>query len=139
QVCVAATVALTFWLLIEVATFASKNPIPPRVEERNMFYLAPLFVIALLVWIDQGLPRRHVAAAVAAVVAAALPGVLPYSTLIGVPATSDELALSIWWRLQDNTIGLSRVAMWAVVVSIVAALLFLLVPRRLAVFLPAVV
>jgi len=139
QAFVAASVALSLWLLVEVAAFASKNPIPPRVEERNMFYLAPLFVIALLVWIDQGLPRRHVAAGVAAVIAAALPGVLPYSTLIGVPAESDELALSLWWRLQDSTIALSSVATWAVVASVVLALLFLLVPRRLAVVLPLAV
>jgi hypothetical protein len=139
QAFVAASVALSVWLLLEVAAFASKNPIPPRVEERNMFYLAPLFVIALLVWIDAGMPRRHVAAGAAAVIAAALPGVLPYSTLIGVPAAADTLALSIWWRLQDHTISLDHVATWAVVCSIVAALLFLLVPRRLAWVLPAVV
>ncbi len=139
QAFVVAAVALSVWLLVEVAAFASKNPVPPRVEERNMFYLAPLFLIALLVWIDAGLPRRHMAVGVAAVIAAALPGVLPYSTLIGVPATSDELALSIWWRLQDNTIALTHVATWAVVASIVAALLFLLVPRRLAALLPAAV
>ena len=114
---VAASLALSLWLLVEVAAFASRNPVPPRVEERNMFYLAPLFVIALLVWIDQGMPRRHVGAGVAAVIAAALPGVLPYSTLIGVPAESDELALSIWWRLQDHTIGISHVATWAAFVA----------------------
>ncbi len=139
QAFVAASIALSAWLLVEVAAFASRNPIPPRVEERNMFYLAPLFLIALLVWIDAGMLRRHVAAGVAAVLAAALPGVLPYSTLIGVSATSDELALSIWWRLQDHTIALSHVATWAVVVSIVAALLFLLVPHRFAALLAAVV
>lgn len=139
QAFVAASVALSLWLLVEVAAFASKNPSPPRVEERNMFYLAPLFVIALLVWIDAGVPRRHVAAGAAAVIAAALPGVLPYSTLIGVPAASDTLALSLWWRLQDHTIALDHMAMWAVLCSIVAALLFLLVPRRLAALLPIAV
>ena len=139
QAFVAAAVALSVWLLVEVAAFASKNPIPPRVEERNMFYLAPLFLIALLVWIDSGMPRRHVAVGVAAVVAAALPGVLPYSSLIGAPAESDELSLLMWWRLQDNTIATSQVATWAVVASILAALLFLLVPRKLAALLPAAV
>lgn len=104
-----------------------------------MFYLAPLFVIALLVWIDAGLPRPRVVAVVAAAVAAALPAALPYSTLIGVPATADELALSIWWRLQDHTIAGSQVAMWAVLCSVVATLLFLLVPPRAAWVLPVAV
>jgi 4-amino-4-deoxy-L-arabinose transferase-like glycosyltransferase len=139
QAFVAASAALSVWLLLEVAAFASKNPIPPRIEERNMFYIAPLFVIALLVWIDAGLPRRHVAAGAAAVIAAALPGVLPYSTVIGAQAAADTLALSMWWRLQDQTIALGHVSMWAVICSVVAALLFLLVPRRLAWLLPAAV
>jgi hypothetical protein len=139
QAFIAASIALTVWLVLEVAVFASKNPIPPRVEERNMFYVAPLFIVALLVWIELGLPRRHVAVAVAAVLAAALPGVLPYSTLIGVPAASDELALSLWWRLQDHVISLDDVAMWTVVAAIAAATLFLLVPRRFAAVLPAAV
>jgi Dolichyl-phosphate-mannose-protein mannosyltransferase len=139
QIFVAVTVALSFWLLLEVAAFASRNPIPPRVEERNMFYVAPLFVIALLVWIDQALPRPRVAAAVAAVAAVALPAFLPYSTLIGVNAQADELALSIWWRLQDNTISLSHVWVWVTVCGLVAALLFLFLPRRLAALLPITV
>lgn len=104
-----------------------------------MFYVAPLFIVALLVWIDLGLPRRHVAVAVSAVLAAALPGVLPYSTLIGVQAASDTLALSPWWRLQDHVISLDHVATWTVAASIVAATLFLLVPRRYAAVLPAAV
>jgi hypothetical protein len=139
QAFLAASLALTAFLVVEVAIFASKNPIPPRVEERNMFYVAPLFLIALLVWIDLGLPRRHIAAGVAAVVAAALPGALPFSTLIGVAAASDELALALWWRLQDHLISLDHVAMWAVIAAIVLATLFLVVPPRAAAVLPAVV
>jgi hypothetical protein len=139
QAFVAASTALSAWLILEVAAFASKNPIPPRVEERNMFYVAPLFLVALLVWIHAGMPRRQAGVAVAAVVAAALPGVLPYSTLIGTNATADTLALSIWWRLQDHTIQLEQVPMWAVICSVVAALLFLLIPRRLVALLPLAV
>ena len=62
--------------VLEVAAFASA--LSPRVQERNLFYVAPLFLIALLAWIERGMPRPPRAAAVAAVVAAALPGALPY-------------------------------------------------------------
>jgi hypothetical protein len=85
------------------------------------------------------MPRRHVSAGVAAVLAATLPAVLPYSSLIGVPATSDELALVFWWRLQDGTIPLDEVALWAAVGAVLAALAFLLVPRRFVIVLPAIV
>ena len=59
-----------------------------------MFYVAPLFLIALLAWIERG------AAAAAHVPPASPPssqprcrGVLPYRPLIGTPAESDTLAL----------------------------------------------
>jgi hypothetical protein len=45
----------------------------------------------------------------------------------------------MWWRLQDHTIRADHVALWAVTCAIIAALLFLLVPRRLAALLPLVV
>src|SRR5262249_41534805 len=48
QALVAASVALTVWLMLEVAAFASL-PSVDRVEERYVFYLAPLFLISLLV------------------------------------------------------------------------------------------
>ncbi|PWU25190.1 MAG: hypothetical protein C5B48_02540, partial [Candidatus Rokuibacteriota bacterium] len=51
----AATLAISFWLVLEVATFASEQSF--RIEERNMFYVAPLLFVALLVWIDRGVPR----------------------------------------------------------------------------------
>ena len=52
RVFVAAAVSLSFWLVLEVAAFASEQSL--RVEERNMFYVAPLFLIALLLWIERG-------------------------------------------------------------------------------------
>src|SRR5207302_1288554 len=67
----AAAVPLVAWLVLEVAAFASV--LSPRVEERNLFYVAPLFLIALLAWIDRGMPRPARAAAAAAVVAAVRP------------------------------------------------------------------
>ena len=58
--------------MLEVATFASEQPL--RVEERNMFYVAPLFLIALLLWIDRGCAAaRAPSPPVAALAAAALP------------------------------------------------------------------
>ena len=38
--------------MLEVSAFASVHQL--RVEERNTFYVVPLFLIALLVWIDRG-------------------------------------------------------------------------------------
>ena len=67
----------SFWLVLEVAAFASVQSL--RVEERNMFYVAPLFLIALLVWIERGAPRpRPVAGRWPRSPPARSRGVLPY-------------------------------------------------------------
>ncbi|TML15382.1 MAG: glycosyltransferase family 4 protein [Actinobacteria bacterium] len=137
RVFLAATLPLTGWLVLEVAAFASA--LSPRVEERNLFYVAPLFLIALLAWIERGLPRPPRAAAVAAVVAAALPGVLPYHTLIGASAESDTLALMPLWWLNETVVGLDTIAVVVVVAGALISLLFLSVSPRYALALPVAV
>jgi Dolichyl-phosphate-mannose-protein mannosyltransferase len=139
RVFVVAAVSLSAWLLLEVAAFASRLPVPPRVEERNLFYVAPLFLIALLVWIERGMPRPLRAAAVCAAVAAALPGVLPYERLIDTPAESDTLALLPFWWLQEHVITISEVALVVVAAAVLLASVFLITPPRWAYALPVLV
>jgi hypothetical protein len=134
----AGAVALSFWLVLEVAGFASEQSL--RVEERNMFYVAPLFLIALLLWVERGSPRPRLAAAVSAAAAVALPTALPYTKLIGLPAVSDTTALLPLWSLSSSTgieIGDLR---WVVLCGAAAACaLFLVVPRRYGLILPLLV
>jgi hypothetical protein len=131
---VAAALPLAFWLVLEVAAFASTQS--QRIEERNMFFVAPLFFIALCIWIERGLPRQRAAAA-CAVVAAALVGVVPYSGLLNGNATSDTLAFLPLWTLQDTVTTLDEIGMVVVLLGISLALLLLLVPVRYALALPA--
>lgn len=104
-----------------------------------MFYVAPLFLIALLVWIERGLPRPPAPVAGAALVAAALPGVLPYSTLINLNSVSDTPTILAVWGLQPHPIGLTQIPAAVVSAAVIAGLLFLLLPRRLGLALPALV
>ena len=131
---VAAALPLAFWLVLEVAAFASTQS--QRIEERNMFFVAPLFFIALCIWIERGLPRPRAAAA-CTVVAAALVGVVPYSGLLNGNATSDTLAFLPLWTLQDTVTTLDEIGLVVVLVAIALALLLLLVPVRYALALPA--
>src|SRR5690348_17439507 len=57
---------------------------------------------------------------------------IPFERLISVPAISDTLSLLPWWRLQDTVMTLQQVQPTVVVAAIVAALVFLVVPRRWA-------
>jgi glycosyltransferase involved in cell wall biosynthesis len=133
----AAMLALSVWLVLEVAVFASHWS--QRIEERNLFYLAPLFLIALLAWIERGQPKPPRAAVAAAGVAAALPGTIPFLDLMNINAQSDTPFLQPWWYLGDRVAGRGNVALLAVAVSVVLAAAFLWLPRRYAPVLPAVV
>ena len=138
QAFLAATIALTAWLTVEVAAFASL-PSVARIEERNLFYVAPLFVIGLLAWVERASPRPRLLAAGAALVAGVLPAAIPYERFIGLATASDTLALTLWWRLQDNLIDLSEVRLVVLVGGLAVGALWLLVPERLTATLPAVV
>ena len=67
------------WTLLVVAAFASR--FAGAIEERNMFVVAPLLLIALLVWIDRGARRPTFLAVIAAAVAAAPPRADPLRAL----------------------------------------------------------
>ena len=45
-----------FWLTLVVAAFASRRDVQ-RIEERNLFYVMPFFLIALVAWVARGAPR----------------------------------------------------------------------------------
>jgi len=140
QAFTAAAVAASFWLVLAVAAVAQTyTKYVSRVEERNMFYLAPLFFIALLIWIERGPRRPGWAVAGAAVAAAALPAVLPLSWMLNVSVVSDTLALIPWWRL-DVAVGSSGVTRMLLVVGCLAAgALFLFLPSRYRIVVPGLV
>lgn len=104
-----------------------------------MFYLAPLFLIALVLWVERGLPRPRLPVAAAAAGAAVLPALLPYSTLVGVSAVSDTFGLLPWWTVHEWGVPVDR--LWLVVLAAcaAAALAFALLPVRFGLMLPALV
>ena len=137
QALLAATAALSFWVLLVVSTFASQFA-ANRIQERNFFFLAPLFLVVLLAWVDRGAPRPRVAAILAAVGLGALPAVIPFERFIETGIKSDTLMLLPLWELQDRT-GLERVDELVLAVGLVSAAVFVLLPRRFALALPVAV
>jgi hypothetical protein len=137
QVFVAVAASVSVWLVLQVAVFASRFAL--RVEERNMFHLAPLFLIALVLWIDRGMPRPRAVTAAAAAAAAALPALLPFERLVNVSATSDTFSLLLWWDVWELGVPLERLWLPVLALSAALALAFALLPRRLGPVLPALV
>jgi hypothetical protein len=139
RVFAAATLPLVAFLVVVVAAFASQ-PSVARIEERNMFYVAPFALIALLAFVsDEAIrPRLHVLMTAAAV-AAVLPVFIPYPRLITTSAVSDTFALLPWWWVQDRGIHLDDLRWVVLAVGAIAAVAFVLVRGRVALVLPLLV
>jgi hypothetical protein len=136
QAFLAATVSVTVCLLPVVAVFASR--FSDRIEERNMFYVAPLLCIALLAWVERGAPRPRVLAAIAALVSALLVVAVPFDRFLTTSAITDTLMLLPLWSLQDR-IGEDWITPAALGIACGLAAAFLFVPRRYTVLLPILV
>ena len=129
----AATLPVFVFLTIEVAAFASQSSVD-KIEERNLFYVAPFALIALL-----AVPQRRRAVLAGAAVAGVLPVFVDFPHFIKTSAVADTFALLPWWWVQDHWITLGQVR-WAVLgVSLTAAAFFVLLPRRYSLVLPVLV
>lgn len=134
-----ATVSATLvvWMTLEVATFASH--FSRRIEERNLFYVMPLFLIALFAWIERGQPRPSRAAVAAGLAAAVLPLSIPFVSLMNQNAESDTPFLQLWWYLGDKVVGRHAVSVVAAVTVFLLAAAFFWLSPRFAPGLPVVV
>ena len=131
----AVTVVALLWVTLVVAVFASRHA--GRIQERNMFYVAPLVFVALLVWVERREAGDRRLAVPAALLAGALPVLFPYPRFIDTPAMSDTLALlPIWSAFGSLPFG----PVWQTVLlgAALAGVVFVLVPRRLALAVPVV-
>jgi hypothetical protein len=123
----AVTAASVAWIVVEVAAFASRFSF--RIEERYMFFLAPLLFLAFTLWLDRGLPRPPVTAVVAAGVPALLFFALPLGTLLNVSIYSDTLGLIPFIRLSQAVDGIAWTERLLIAGGFAAGLAFLLWPR----------
>jgi hypothetical protein len=130
----ATTAALTAWLVLEVGVFASRHV--GLLAERNLFGLAPLFFLGLMLWIERGTPRPRVAAPATALAALALLVALPVARFASLPALPDTFTLIPLYRLGVRFPG-ADVELVATAAFVVGVAAFLLVPRRLALAYPA--
>ncbi|MGH3109508.1 MAG: hypothetical protein ACRDQT_01170, partial [Gaiellaceae bacterium] len=136
QALLAVALSATFWLVLVVSAFASV--FAQRIQERNLFVVAPLFLVLLLAWVERGAPRPRLVTAIACVAAAGLVLAIPFERFIETPALSDTLMLLPWWNVQDH-VTLEWVAEVAFLLAVALAAAFALVPRRYALVLPLLV
>lgn len=132
----AATVALLSTSTLVVGAFASRFA-SDRVQDRYLFFLAPLLVAVLAAWVELGAPRPRVPLVTGSAVAVGLIVVFPYVRFIGEPAKSDTFGLIPLWTANAHLVaGSYRVTV--LVVALGLLVLFALVPVRYAMVVPAV-
>jgi hypothetical protein len=133
----AVTLAALPWVLAEAGVFASR--FTDWVTERYTFYLAPLLIIALVVWLARGLPRPPLATALALLASLVLVESLSVERHLGVFDLTSSLSLYALFRFNEDLPGGAPGIEWLVLGgAAVLALAFALLPRRAAaVFLPA--
>jgi hypothetical protein len=129
----AVTIAALPLILIQVAAFASRYSL--RVEERNMFYLEPLLLLALVIWLARALPRPPALVSVGVAVAVGLLITIPFESLFNVSAETDTFGLVPFIRLSEVLNGgVSESRTLIGIGAICAAILFAAVPRTAAVW-----
>jgi Dolichyl-phosphate-mannose-protein mannosyltransferase len=119
--------------LLVVAAFTSTPWGYDRLHDRYGFYLLPLWLVGLVVWLASGLPRPLLATVLGVVAALTLPFVLPFHQLAN-EAGIDTVPGALWVRVEAELAGpgpaSGRLALALFVLGLLAATLFL--PRRIA-------
>ena len=128
-VCVTASALL--WIVPLAGFYASRYT--QRIEERNMFYLEPLLLLAFVAWVARGARRPTRTTAVAVAIPVALLATIPFERLISANAVWESFALLPLMRLSSLVDGgIDAVRVLVGLGAAAAALLFVLVPQRLA-------
>jgi len=128
---VAVALPTLLWFLLEIGLFGSRFASSFPVE-RYSFYLEPLFLIGLVAWLHQGLPRPRVLTALAVLVPVGLVVWFPLSKFIQDSPLYSSFGLYYFFNLVTR-LGTSagHIELLASIGAVLAGLLFVFIPRRL--------
>jgi Dolichyl-phosphate-mannose-protein mannosyltransferase len=117
--------------LLVVAAFTSTPWGYDRLHDRYAFYLFPLWLIVLVIWFADGLPRPLVATATGVGIALVLPAILPFRQLAN-EAGIDTVPGALWVWVEEQVSGTGPLSGTRLLALFVVALLVaaVLVPRR---------
>lgn len=95
--------AIFLWLITLAAVYMSHRT-PARVFDRYTFYAVPLMLIALLAWIQLGMPRPRRTTRVVVATACMLPLILPFNSLLDGTewgTSSSAVGLVPWYLIKQ--------------------------------------
>jgi hypothetical protein len=135
----AVAVAMTAWLLVEVALDAALFDAPrgsdiPRIHERFVIYVLPLFLVALFAALR--IPESRAPARVwfaAAAITALLPLVIPFHTVVNNTVNYESFGLHMFSRVGPGgqLVAVPHAALFAIWLAGTLSLLFVYVRKRL--------
>jgi hypothetical protein len=133
----AVSTSAVLWLVVQVGIFASRRA--ERISERYLFHVEPLLLLALLVWIHRGAPRRQPAVAVLLPLALIL--TLPLEQLLAnAGVTSETFGFLPLVRAANFLHGVDELRLALAAAAIVVAVGVVALPYRvLRIAAPAVV
>jgi hypothetical protein len=124
RVFAAAALPIVVFMTVLVSAFLVFSNVG-RIEERNLFYIGPIFLIALCWWLATPTYARLAPwAQVLLVAACGLPLLIPYDRFLNQSAVSDTFGLFLPWaisvRVGDSTLTMAIVFVGVVVAALVA-------------------
>jgi hypothetical protein len=122
------TVCAVVLITTEVGVFAARYA--PHLLGRNLAPLPPLFFVLFALWLARGAVRRRAVAAVTALLVLALIVFAPWNGLIVDDAVPDSFSVPLVHWAPADTVA---------VIAAAVLLLFVMLPRRLSLVLPALV
>ncbi len=136
---VAAFLMVNASMLFVTAAFSSTEFGFDRLHDRNLFYLAPLWLLVLAVWLAEDMPRPRAETAVGLVLALGLVLLLPFRYIAG-DVGVDVVPSALWARLNELLAGEIVTARKLLVLMLVLLLVAVVVlPRRFEWVFPAVI
>jgi hypothetical protein len=132
----AVAVSVTAWLVLEVAWDAAQFDSPlgdiPRIHERFLIYVVPLFLVASVatVHIAATVSRRNYQ--LAAACAALLPAVIPFNSMVNGTVSVDTFGLEPLARIvRGETVPVPHATLTAIWIALTFGLLYVAVRERL--------
>jgi hypothetical protein len=128
--------------LLVAAAFNSTVFAADTLHDRPVFYVVPLWIVVLLVWVARGAPRPHAVAAAGAALAVALPLLLPFSDYArDDPRVQLNAAATGLWAALGEVVDGAGVPAAAVAggFALLLALAALVLPSRLVYLVPVAV
>jgi hypothetical protein len=131
---IAVATSAVVWTAIQIGTFASHYAL--RIQERYLFSVFPVLLLATAVWLARDLPRPPALTALAVLVSIGFLLTLPLESLVGTGAFyTDTFGLIPFWKLETTLSGGPADARILVALgALVAGALFAVLPRAWARF-----